>query len=205
MSNSCRVFAAKSVAMKNRDQEYLGKLRDYYSSHHVLPSFSGIANLVGLRTTSAVSVFVQRMKDAGFLASTPNRRLQPGKRFFEREVVDTVRAGQPQWANECLQETFSVDEYLIDSPSRTVMLSVKGDSMINAGIFPGDTVIVKKNVPAEPGDIVVAIVDNEYTIKYLAKDKNGFYLKAGNDAYPPIRAKDHLEIYGSVVGLFRKY
>ena len=50
----------------------------------------------------------------------------------------------------------------------------------------------------------MAVVDNEYTIKYLAKDKNGFYLEAGNDAHPPIRAKDHLEIYGSVVGLFRE-
>lgn len=191
--------------MRNRDQEYLDRLRDYYASHHVLPSFSGIANLVGLRTTSAVSAFAQRMKEAGFLASTPDRRLQPGKRFFERQVVDTIRAGQPQGANECPQEAFSVDEYLIDSPSRTVMLTVRGDSMVDAGILSGDTVIVKKNIPVSPGDIVVAIVDNEYTVKYLAKDKNGFYLKAANPAYPPIRAKDHLEIYGLVVGTFRKY
>lgn len=201
----CRVNIGYTGIMKNRDQEYLGKLRDYYTDHHVLPSFSGIAALVGLKTTSAVSVFVQRMKEAGFLASTPDRRLQPGKRFFERELVDTVRAGLPQAANESPQEVFSVDEYLIDSPSRTVMLTVKGDSMVNAGIFPGDTVIVKKNAPADVGDIVMAIVDNEFTVKYLAKDKNGFYLKAANEAYEPIRAKDQLELYGLVVGVFRKY
>jgi len=191
--------------MKNRDQEYLGKLRDYYAEHRVLPSFAGIARLVGLNTTSAVSVFVGRMKEAGFLASTPDRRLQPGKRFFEREMADTVRAGVPESAHDLPQEAFSVDEYLIDSPSRTVMLTVKGDSMIDAGILPGDTVIVKKNAPASVGDIVVAIVDNEYTVKYMAKDKDGFYLKAGNEAYPPVRAQDQLEVFGLVVGMFRKH
>ena len=74
-----------------------------------------------------------------------------------------------------------------------------------AGLMPGDTVIVKKQAPAKLGDIVVAIVDNEFTVKYLASDKNGFFLKAGNKAYPPIRAKDHLEVFGLVVGSFRKY
>jgi SOS regulatory protein LexA len=190
--------------MRNRDHEYLGMLRDYYAEHRVLPSFSGVAKLVGLKSTSAVSVFVQRMKEDGFLGSTPDRRLQPGRRFFEREIMDSVRAGFPQSANECPQEIFSVDEYLIESPSRTVMLTVKGDSMIDAGILPRDTVIVKRNAPASIGDIVVAIVDNEYTVKYLAKDEKGFYLKAGNAAYPAIRARDQLELYGLVVGVFRK-
>lgn len=76
--------------------------------------------------------------------------------------------------------------------------------MIDAGILPRDTVIVKRNAPASIGDIVVAIVDNEYTVKYLAKDEKGFYLKAGNAAYPAIRARDQLELYGLVVGVFRK-
>jgi repressor LexA len=77
--------------------------------------------------------------------------------------------------------------------------------MIDAGLMPGDTVIVKKGAPATPGDIVVAIVDNEFTVKYLAQDKQSFYLRPGNTAYSPIRAKDHLEIFGLVVGSFRKY
>lgn len=82
---------------------------------------------------------------------------------------------------------------------------VRGDSMIEAGLMPGDTVIVKKNAPHKIGDIVVAMVDGDYTVKYLAHDKAGFYLKPGNQAYPPIRADDHLEIFGLVVGCFRKY
>lgn len=191
--------------MLNRDNEYIAKLQDYYAEHRVLPSFSGIAKLVGLKTTSAVSTFVKRMKLAGFLDSTPDKRLQPGKRFFEREVLDSVRAGLPQPANDTRNEAFSIDEFLIDSPSRTVLLTIKGDSMIDAGLMPGDTVIVKKSAPTKAGDIVVAIVDNEFTVKYLAHDKNGFYLKPGNKGYPPIRAKDQLEIYGLVMGAFRRY
>ena len=191
--------------MKNRDHEYLALLRDYYAEHRVLPSFGGVANLVGLKTTSAVAAFVKRMKEVGLLDSSPDRRLQPGKRFFERAVLDSVQAGQPQPANDCEPEGFNIDSHLIDTPSRTVLLTVRGDSMINAGLMQGDTVIVKKGAPSKVGDIVVARVDNDFTVKYLAYDKAGFYLKPGNPAYPPIRAHDHLEIFGLVVGSFRKY
>ena len=202
---SYRVFIRYKHGMKNRDHEYLDKLRDYYAEHRVLPSFKGVANLVGLKTTSAVAAFVKRMKDVGLLDSSPDRRLQPGKRFFEREILDSVQAGQPQPANDREPEGFNIDSHLIDSPSRTVLLTVRGDSMIDAGLMPGDTVIVKKNAPHKLGDIVVAMVDGDYTVKYLAHDKAGFYLKPGNQAFPPIRANDHLEIFGLVVGSFRRY
>lgn len=201
----CKVIIPYTKRMKNRDQEHLDKLRDYYAEHRVLPSFSVIARLVGLKTTSAVSAMVGRMKAAGYLQAAPDRRLQPGKLFFEREVLDTVQAGMPQPANEPGVEGMNIDSHLIDSPSRTVLLTVKGDSMVEAGLMPGDTVIVKKGAPANVGDIVVAVVDNEFTVKYLAQDKRSFFLKPGNQAYPVIRAKDHLEVFGLVVGSFRKY
>ena len=191
--------------MQNRDPEYLGKLQDYYAEHRVLPSFTAVAKLIGLKSTSAVAAMVNRMKAVGYLDQGEDRRLQPGKRFFERNIADSVRAGLPQPANDSMDQVVSVDEHLIKSPSRTVLLTVKGDSMVDAGLMPGDTVIVEKSAPAKPGDIVVAIVDNEYTVKYLAHDKRSFYLQPGNKAYPPIRPKDSLEIYGLVVGVFRKY
>ena len=162
--------------MKNRDQEHLDKLRDYYAEHRVLPSFSVIAKLVGLKTTSAVSVMVDRMKAAGYLQAAPDRRLQPGRLFFEREVLDSIQAGLPQPANDPGIEGLNIDSYLIENPSRSVLLTVKGDSMVEAGLMSGDTVIVKKGAPAKPGDIVVAIVDNEFTVKYLAEDKRAFFL-----------------------------
>ena len=191
--------------MENRDSEYLGKLRDYYTQHRVLPSFASVAKLVGLKSTSTVAAMVNRIKAAGVLDQAPDRRLRPGKRFFEREIADNVRAGAPQAANDLDSQVVLVDEHLIRNPSRTVMLTIRGDSMIDAGVLPGDTVIVEKSAPTKPGDIVVAIVDNEYTVKYLEHDKKGFYLRPGNKDYPPIRAKDSLEIFGRVVGCYRKY
>jgi repressor LexA len=116
-----------------------------------------------------------------------------------------IQAGQPQTANDTQTDTFSIDEYLIDTPSSSVLLTVKGDSMIDAGILPSDTVIVKKGATTKPGDVVVAIVDNEFTVKYLEQDKVGFYLRPGNKEYSNIHPLDHLEIFGLVVGAFRKY
>lgn len=192
-------------SMQNRDNEYLGKLQDYYAQHRVLPSFTSVAKLVGLKSTSAVAAMVKRMTAAGFLDQAPDRRLQPGKRFFEREIADSVRAGMPQPANDVLSDVVSIDEHLIRCPSRTVMLTVKGDSMIEAGLMPGDTVIVETQVPTSVGDIVVAIIGNECTVKYLARDKKDYYLKPGNKEYPPIHPQGDWRLLGRVVGAFRKY
>lgn len=189
----------------SQDQIYLRKLQDYYARHRVLPSFSTIGKLVGLSSTSSVSALVARLKLIGYLEFTPEKRLSPTGRFFEREIVDSVRAGFPSPANEGLVDTVSIDEYLVEQPSCTVLLTIKGDSMIDAGFMPGDVAIVEKGAPASIGDIVVAIVDNEFTVKYLEKDKQSFYLNPANPAYPPIRPKGQLEIYGVVAGLFRKY
>lgn len=189
----------------SKDRHYLSLLQDYYAKHRILPSLSGIADLIGLKAKSAASGVVSRMIDAGYLAHASDRRVQPTEKFFEREVLDTVQAGVPQPANDINPVGFNIDDYLIDTPSRTVLLAVKGDSMIDAGLMDGDTVIVKKGAPAKIGEIVVAVVDNEFTVKYLAQDKAGFYLKAGNVNYSDIRAHDHLEIFGLVTGSFRKF
>lgn len=189
----------------SKDAQYLALLQDYYAEHRILPSLSGIADLVGMKAKSAALSMVNRLIEVGYLAHAPGRRIQPTEKFFEREVLDAVQAGLPQPANDGSPVGLKIDDYLIDTPSRTVLLAVKGDSMIEAGLMPGDTVIVKKGAPAKNGDIVVAIVDGEYTVKYLAHDKNGFYLKPGNQNFSDIRANDHLEIFGLVVGSFRKY
>lgn len=189
-----------------KDVGYLSQLRDYYAQNRTLPSFPKVGELLGLRSTSSVAALVKRLKATGHLDQGPDRRIKPGKRFFERECLDTVRAGLPAPANEAPADAFTLDEHLIPIPSRTVMLKIKGDSMKDAGLMPGDTVLVLKGAPTKPGDIVVAVVDNEFTVKYLEADKKGeFFLKAGNVAYPPIRPRESLELYGKVIGSFRKY
>lgn len=191
--------------MNNRDDQYLAKLQDYYAENGVVPSFAVIASLVGLKSTSAVSVLVDRLKASGHLASTPEKRLIPGTRFFERVLADTIRAGVPMPSNDLRSDVVSIDRHLVEKPSHTVLLSVRGDSMMDAGLLDGDTIIVIKGAPTKVGDIVVAVVDNEFTVKFLAKNNQGFYLEAGNKEFEPIRPKDQLEIFGPVTGSFRKY
>lgn len=191
--------------MLNRDREYLAKLRDYYAEHRLLPSYSAVAALLGLRSTSAVAALVKRMKEAGLLDSAPGGRLRPGPRFFERSLADTVSAAIPHSASDVPVEGLNVDAYLVDQPSRTVLLTVKDDSMVEAGLLPGDILVVKKGAPARIGDIVVAIVEHEYTVKCLAHDRRGFFLMPRNKAHAPLRPSGSLEIFGLVVGMFRKY
>ncbi len=189
----------------NDDSQYFARLRDYYSRHRVLPSYSSIGQLVGLRSKASVAGMVVRMKSAGLLESSPDRRLKPGKNFFGIPITESVRAGAPSSALDSFPEMMSIDEQLVSHPSRTVFITVKGDSMIDAGIRPGDVVVVEKRTTVKNGDIVIAMLDNEFTLKRLQNEKGRFVLKPENKAYPTIRPMGDLEIFGVVVGQFRKY
>ncbi|MGQ7263563.1 LexA family protein [Vreelandella sp. V005] len=184
----------------------MDQLRDYYAENGVLPSFAGIASLVGLKATSAVSVMVGRLKEAGFLVSMPDKRLAPGPRFHERlEIAESVRAGIPEAMVDVGNDPVLIDRLLVEEPSCTVIVTIQGDSMIDAGLLDGDKIVVKRGVPSKVGDIVVAIVDGEFTVKYLAKDARSFYLKPGNEAFDDIRPQEELKLFGRVTGCFRIY
>jgi repressor LexA len=187
------------------DGQYLSLLQDYYAKHRVLPSYSVIGDLVGMNSKASVASMVLRLKAEGFLESAPGQRLKPGKRFFERPLAESVPAGMPSPAADTGTINLTIDEYLIRNPSKTVLIRVKGDSMLNAGIHSDDIVVVEKRKSANVGDIIVAIVDNEFTLKRLDKEKGRFVLRPENKAYPVIRPKAELEIFGVVVGQFRSY
>jgi repressor LexA len=190
----------------SRDLEYLEKLQDYYAEHRVIPSYSVLAALWGISAKSWVSECVKRFEEAGFLDWTPDKQLKPGRRFFERRVAHApVQAGLP---NPALAEGYdfvsSIDEMVVRVPSKTVVVPVKGDSMVDAGILDGDKLVVEVQPHANVGDIVVAIVDNEFTVKYLERERGGYVLKPANKAYPVIRPRGRLEIYGVMAGLVRR-
>ncbi len=190
----------------DNDQTYLSQLQDYYANQRLLPSYAAIGALLGLRSKSSVAALVARLKLQGYLDSGPDKRLKPTSRFFQRNLADSsVRAGFPSPAQESMGDAITIDEFLVERPSQTVLVKVKGDSMIDAGIHGGDIVVVERRQSADPGDIVIAIVDNEFTLKYLERDKNGFFLRPANPAYPVIRPQGHLELFGVVAGLIRKY
>jgi repressor LexA len=189
----------------SNDRSYLGALQDYYARHRALPSYASIGSLLGLRSKSSVAALVARMKLAGYLESTPDRRLAPTKRFFARPLASGfVRAGLPEAIVDDEPDAVTLDDYLIERPSQTVLVRVRGDSMMDAGIFEGDLVVVEKRAAAQKGDIVVAIVDNQFTLKRLDIENGAFILKPENKAYPIIRAEGALEIFGVMVGLVRK-
>ncbi len=186
------------------DHDYLAKLQDYYARHQVFPSYAAIGRIVGLKSTSSVSAFLERLKADGYLEAK-DRRLRPGARFFERPLVASrVAAGLPAMAFEAPAEGLAIDAHLVRRPSRTFLITVKGDSMMDAGLLPGDTIVVEREHAANAGDIVVAVVDGAYTVKRLKRENRKFVLAPENKAYPVLRP-DPLEIVGVVVGSFRRY
>lgn len=187
------------------DGQYLSALQDYYARHRVLPSYALIGRLVGFSSKASVAEMVDRLKVEGFLESTRERRLRPGKRFFDRSVAEHVQAGQPTTPGNALPDPLAIDDYLIRHPSRTVLIRVKGDSMTDAGILDGDVVVVEKQTAANYGDLVVAIVDHEFTLKRLALERGRPVLRPENKGYPVIRPKGELEIFGLVVAQIRRY
>jgi SOS-response transcriptional repressor LexA len=194
-----------AVMRTELEQAYLDKLQDYYAEHKVIPSYSVLATLWGLSAKSWVGECISRMKDAGYLDSTPDKQLKPGPRFFERRLANsTVQAGLPNPALDDGYDLVTIDDYLVRMPSKTTLVRVKGDSMVDAGIFEGDLIVVEQQPNANIGDIVVAIVDNEFTVKTLDREKGQFVLKPANKAYAVIRPRGQMEIFGVMAGLVRK-
>jgi hypothetical protein len=117
-----------------------------------------------------------------------------------------VQAGLPAEAADVLPEAMHIDTHLIEIPSRTILLRVRGASMRDAGLLPDDTVVVLRGAVACPGDIVVALVDGEYTVKRLDIDDSGQpVLRAANPEFEDVRPAEELEVVGVVVGQFRRY
>ena len=199
-----RTFVRYCTYMSN-DRSYLESLQDYYARHRALPSYASIGQLLGLKSKSSVAAMVARLKLAGYLDSTPDKRLAPTGRFFARPLAESpVLAGMPNAVDDAHADALTIDDYLIERPSQTVLIRVKGDSMMDAGILEGDLVVVEKSATAKRNDVVVAIVDGQFTLKRLDIERGQFILKPENKAYPVIRPEGTLEIFGVMVGLVRK-
>jgi len=190
---------------KNIDHLHLQQLRDYYRAHHQIPAYSLLGDLLAIRSKASVAALCKRLEAAGYLRRSEGQRWVPTARFFERDVVGRAPAGFASPAAELLGDAITIDEYLVENPSGTVLVRVQGDSMIEAGIHDRDMLVVERKGDTATGKIVVAIVDGEFTVKRLQKDGRGFYLQPANPAYPDIRPEEGLEIFGVVVGQFRKF
>ncbi len=186
------------------DEQHLASLRTYWKANNAFPPMSKLCDVVGLSSTASVFELVSRLTEAGYLARVEGR-IAPTRKFFARPLLGKVRAGSPQPESQEEPELLTIDDYLIDDPNRTVLCRVRGDSMTGAGLLDGDLVVVQKNSPTASGDIVVAVVDGEITVKYLRSSRGKFWLEAAHPDYPPIKPAGSLEILGVVVGSVRRY
>lgn len=181
------------------------KIRKFHTATGRMPSFSEIGDLTGLRSKNAVFKFVGKLETLKVLERDTKGRLIPLAMANPVKVLGTVEAGFPSPAEEELVDTLSLDDFLIQNREATFLLKVSGDSMTGAGIMPGDMVIVDKGQTPKSGDIVIAQVDGEWTMKYLRKRGDTVTLVPANPKYQPIRPKNELKVAGVVTAVVRKY
>lgn len=184
--------------------DYLLEIKRFYGKRKRLPSYSEMLEVFGLSSKNAVHKIVHKWIEEGIL-NKENSKLAPTSKFFSLPLLGLVKAGQPILADEN-KSYLTLDEYMIDDPSSSFLLKVRGDSMVNAGIFEDDLVVIDMKRTAIIGDIVLAEIDREWTLKYLKKERdNRLYLEAANENYPPLRPKKELKVHGVVKGVIRKF
>ncbi len=186
-----------------------GTLRRFYQRKGRMPSYSELANQIGVASKNSVLKWVGKLIEVGVLAQDATGRLAKGSNWREREggvaMLGLVEAGFPTGAEETYAERQSLDDFLIRNKEASYMLTVKGDSMIGAGIHEGDLVVVERGAEAKSGDIVIAEVDGAFTMKYLRKRGREVYLEAANPKYKIIKPTGELVISAVVRAVIRKY
>lgn len=181
------------------------KLRAFYEREKRLPGYKEWMTLTGFRSKNAVWKLIRKLVEEGMLEKDAEGRLSPGPFLDGVKLLGIVEAGWPSPAEEELVDTMSLDDYLIENKEATYLLRVKGDSMIEAGIQEGDLVIVERTTSPKVGQIVIAEVDGEWTMKYLRKRGAKLYLAPANAEYKDIHPKQHLNVIAVVKGVIRKY
>ena len=214
----------KATKMTRKQQEIYDYIAEYIAQHSYPPSVREICDGVGLRSPSTVHFHLQNMEEKGFLAKDGKARAltlaqkgdAPAAAPVERApvyeepeiptgrvpIVGTVAAGTPILAQECIEDYLTFDTNGRDG--EYFALRVRGESMLNAGILPGDLVVVHQQREAHNGEIVVALIEDEATVKRLQRRNGEVWLLPENDAYEPIDGR-FASILGKVSAVVRTY
>ncbi|MCI6691952.1 MULTISPECIES: transcriptional repressor LexA [unclassified Clostridium] len=200
------------MEVSDKQLEIYEFLKIYTENKGYPPSVREICEAVNLRSTSTVHGHLKRLEKKGLIRRDPTkpRALEiiemsnNKKEMLNIPIVGKVTAGAPILATENIEDTFPIPIDYIKHNDELFILKVTGDSMINVGINDGDYAIIEKAPTAENGNIVVALIDNEATIKTFYKEKDHIRLQPENDTLSPIIVKDCI-ILGKLVGLFRAY
>lgn len=198
--------------ISSKQQEILDYIKNEILNRGFPPAVREICEAVHLKSTSSVHSHLEALEKNGYIRrdATKPRAIEiidDNFNLARREVVNvplvgTVAAGQPILAVENIETYFPVPAEFMPN-EQSFMLRVKGDSMVNVGIFDGDQVLVKQQTSAENGDIVVALVEDSATVKTFYKEDGYYRLQPENDYMDPILVQDNLQILGKVFGVFR--
>ena len=188
-----------------QEKDYAPQIAAFYKRRRRMPSYEELRALCGFQSRSAAYKLGHKLIAQGIVQRDVSGKLIPGKRFRSVLLLGSVAAGFPSPAEEELLDTMDLTEFLVTNQEATYMVKVEGDSMIEAGIMPGDMVLVERTHEAQPGDIVIAEIDNGYTMKYLRKRGRRIFLEAANKKYAPIYPQEQLKIEAVVTAVIRKY
>lgn len=196
-----------------KQQEILEYIKEQILAKGYPPALRDICEAVHLRSTSSVHAHLETLEENGYIRRDPAKPraieiIDDEFNLAKREVVNvpmvgTITAGQPILAVESIENYFPIPAEFMPN-AETFMLRVKGDSMVNVGIYDGDQILVERRNTARNGEIVVALIDDSATVKTFYKEKGHYRLQPENDYMDPIIV-DHVEILGKVIGLFRLF
>lgn len=202
--------------LTKRQKDVLDFIKKYIANHGYPPAIREICKGVNLSSPATVFVHMKNLEQMGYIKTTSNK-FRTIEILCENEYLDTnedvvkvpllgkITAGSPITAIEQPNQFFDIPASLIPAKSTVFTLHVNGESMINAGIYDGDYVIVQKQSNAKNGDIVVAMTnENEATLKTFYKEKDHIRLQPENDTMDPI-ILDDCKILGKAIGLYRKF
>ena len=196
-----------------KQKKLLDFLIDYYNKNSVYPTFDEMRDFLQIKSKSGIHKLLSSLEEKGFVNRLPHkaRALSINTNVNEKEkdlpFLGRIAAGNPIEAITGSFEYISVPNYLVNNKDEHFTLEVTGDSMIDAGIYDGDIVVIRKTEVTDSGDIVVALIDqNEVTLKRFRSFKNSIALEPANKNYKiRLFGEDRVKIQGKLAGLIRKF
>ncbi len=202
------------MSLTPHQRTVLNYIGEFQRKRGYSPSLADLALAFGVSSKNAVAKVVNVLVREGHLEKDPKGRIKIMEAGDKEEslpqammlpLFGPISAGFAAPVEEQAEEMITLDTFLVGDRSSTFLLRVRGDSMIDAGIFEGDIVIVNRKKTPKLNDIVVGVLDGEYTLKRLRRDKGKYYLQAENPSYPDMYAMEELQVAGVVEGTVRKY
>ncbi len=193
--------------LTQKQKEVLRFIYDSIRGNNLPPTIREIASHFGFKSTGTVRDYLTALVKKGYIKVSANksRAIELVKEaLFSIPIVGQVRAGLPTLAVEEIEGYLNLDS-LVFSDESTFALRVKGDSMIEAGIMPDDLVLVRRQDMAQTGEIIVALIGEDATVKYLKRVNQDYFLEPANPVYQPRKVDGSVSIIGKVISVVRRF